>query len=189
MGTRNLTAVMIDGEYKIAQYGQWDGYPSGQGVTALNFLRTANLDAFADKVRATRFISEDESRAAWAECGANPDSDFVSMAVANIHDTKYPELSRDTGAKILNLVLTAPPGIGLVNSIAFASNALYCEYAYVIDLDKGTFELYRGFDNGLSAEGERFSNGIRWWKTFPLESLPTEEEFLAATEENEEEAA
>ena len=27
MGTRNLTAVYLDGEYKIAQYGQWDGLP------------------------------------------------------------------------------------------------------------------------------------------------------------------
>lgn len=26
MGTRNLTVVYIDGKYKVAQYGQWDGY-------------------------------------------------------------------------------------------------------------------------------------------------------------------
>lgn len=32
MGTRNLTAVYIDGEYKVAQYGQWDGYPEGPGA-------------------------------------------------------------------------------------------------------------------------------------------------------------
>lgn len=25
MGTRNLTAVYLDGQYKVAQYGQWDG--------------------------------------------------------------------------------------------------------------------------------------------------------------------
>lgn len=35
MGTRNLTAVYLDGQYKVAQYGQWDGYPEGQGITAL----------------------------------------------------------------------------------------------------------------------------------------------------------
>lgn len=31
MGTRNLTAVYLDGQYKVAQYGQWDGYPEGRG--------------------------------------------------------------------------------------------------------------------------------------------------------------
>jgi hypothetical protein len=46
MGTRNATIVIKDNKTKVAQYGQWDGYPSGQGVTALNFLRQANLSQF-----------------------------------------------------------------------------------------------------------------------------------------------
>ena len=37
MGTRHLIAVMADGKYQVAQYGQWDGYPSGQGVSVLTF--------------------------------------------------------------------------------------------------------------------------------------------------------
>ncbi len=45
-GTRNLTCVVVGGEYKVAQYGQWDGYPSGQGLTALNFLRGMDREAF-----------------------------------------------------------------------------------------------------------------------------------------------
>ena len=38
MGTRHLIAVQLDGEYKIAQYGQWDGYPDGKGIDVLHFL-------------------------------------------------------------------------------------------------------------------------------------------------------
>ena len=38
MGTQNLTSVWFEGKYRIAQYGQFDGYPSGQGLTVLHFL-------------------------------------------------------------------------------------------------------------------------------------------------------
>lgn len=40
MGTRNLT-IVIDkqGALKVAQYGQWDGYPSGQGAVVLEFAK------------------------------------------------------------------------------------------------------------------------------------------------------
>ena len=34
MGTRGLTMVVSKGKTRVAQYGQWDHYPSGQGRTA-----------------------------------------------------------------------------------------------------------------------------------------------------------
>lgn len=42
MGTRNLTVVIKKAKPVVAQYGQWDGYPSGQGATVLNFLKSRN---------------------------------------------------------------------------------------------------------------------------------------------------
>lgn len=46
MGTRHLTCVVKNNEYKVAQYGQWDGYPSGQGVNILNFLKEMSQEKF-----------------------------------------------------------------------------------------------------------------------------------------------
>ena len=31
MGTRHITTVVAEGEFVVAQYGQWDGYPTGAG--------------------------------------------------------------------------------------------------------------------------------------------------------------
>jgi hypothetical protein len=35
MGTRHLIAVQLGGEYRVAQYGQWDGYPDSAGIDVL----------------------------------------------------------------------------------------------------------------------------------------------------------
>ena len=45
MGTRHLICAHKDGKYPIAQYGQWDGYPEGQGVDVLSFLHSPLVPA------------------------------------------------------------------------------------------------------------------------------------------------
>ena len=61
MGTRNLTMVVDKtGETKIAQYGQWDGYPFGQGLTVLHFLSDKNsVDKLQEKLKLVRFLDID----------------------------------------------------------------------------------------------------------------------------------
>lgn len=39
MGTRNITRVICNGEVKINQYCQWDGYPTGRGEEVMQFMR------------------------------------------------------------------------------------------------------------------------------------------------------
>nr|DAN70796.1 MAG TPA: hypothetical protein [Caudoviricetes sp.] len=70
MGTRNLTAVYLDGQYKVAQYGQWDGYPEGQGITALTFLRDKmDLELFKEALRNSSYIPSEELTALWKQYG------------------------------------------------------------------------------------------------------------------------
>ena len=72
MGTRHLTIVAAAGGYPVAQYGQWDGYPSGQGVTALNFLKTLTPEQRAEfkaKCLATGTATEAELKAELKEKG------------------------------------------------------------------------------------------------------------------------
>jgi len=51
MGTRHLICVVLDNEYRVAQYGQWDGYLTGQGKEIVNFLLTCDLTKFKDKIK------------------------------------------------------------------------------------------------------------------------------------------
>lgn len=196
MGTRNLTVVYLDGEYKIAQYGQWDGYPEGQGMTALNFLRSMDEEKFKSALRNSSFISGDELTALWKQYGAD-DNGMVSLDDADRMKKDHPEYSRDTGATILQMVQDHPDGMMLQNQIGFAAYGLFCEWAWVVDLDKRTFEGYRGFGSEPLTEQDRFYflrdleengySGVRLVAEWSIDELPSDEDFLAAFKEDDEE--
>jgi hypothetical protein len=146
MGTRNLTVVKLDGKVKVAQYCQWDGYPTGQGITIAEFLpkiRTRKQMAdFKAKLRDVKFISSKKHQSLWAECGAD-DSGWVNMDVSNQFRKKYPELHRDTGAAVLELIRSGNVTM-LTNQIKFLKDSTWCEYAYEIDLNRRTVKVYTG---------------------------------------------
>lgn len=199
MGTRHLIAVQIDGQYKVAQYGQWDGYPSGQGLDVLAFCRTMDRKAFERKVRAAQWISAEELTRLWREAGASEDG-FIAYDKAQAFSKRRPELSRDTGADILSIVMNSDDGIQLKNSIAFAADSLFCEFAYVIDLDGGTLEVFKGFNEKPLQAGERFASlpitddcakgysQVKLMKAYRLDQLPTNDDFLKDLEPQQEPA-
>jgi hypothetical protein len=189
MGTRHLICVFKDNEYKVAQYGQWDGYPGGQGVRILKFLREEMVrPAFDSGVAKLRWLAEREI-------------EELNREQVNLAD--YPELSRDTSAELLPLILQSSEQnnrpIKLINHIEFAKDSLFCEWAYVIDLDKNTLEVYKGFNKQPLDSKERFYSEkepnvshredqyypVALVKKYELDALPTEEAFLSEFQEDE----
>lgn len=174
MGTRHLIAVVSSGVFKVANYGQWDGYPSGQGQEVLRFLGEADLAAFKAKVDQCRPLTAGE---------------IAAVEATKDWPTVYPHLSRDAGAKVLTMVADSENGLGLVLTPEFAADSLFCEWAYVIDLDAGTFEVYKGFqrkDREREVRG-RFKDlptdnpdylPVGLYRTYRLDSLPSKEDFL-----------
>lgn len=201
MGTRHLVAVYENYECKIAQYGQWDGYPSGQGIDALKFCRenlleNENLQKFKSQLNKVRFVTSEEYAKLWEEIGININANngYVTFAESEFFHTKYPYFSRDNGADILRMVFKSSDDeneILMKNSINFAADSIFCEWAYVIDLDKMTFEVFKGF-NTLTLDKtnpkERFAylvpdreNGykpIKFLNEFSIYNLPSNEVFL-----------
>jgi len=189
MGTRNLTCVVLDGEYRVAQYGQWDGDPEGQGATILEFLRTRDLKEFAKQVAKCSFIANQSYYDDLCkELGIKTRDCWISTDDARRFGALHPELSRDTGGKILELIQNAQNGLILDNDIGFVNNSLFCEWAYVVDLDKGTLEVYKGCNKRRLGKDQRFYSDappddkyypIRLAKAFDLNALPTRDKFLA----------
>jgi hypothetical protein len=163
MGTRNLTIVKNNlGETKIAQYGQWDGYPSYSGIQALNFLRDEyNQTLLNVKLDLVQFVGDEEVDTLYKQYESTDweNKDFLNA---------YPGLHRDTGVKILEVVANATAPIKSVDNTEFAKDELFCEGIYEVDFSTNKFiSTYDG-------------KVIR----FDLDSLPTDEEYLASFEKD-----
>lgn len=138
MGTRHLVSVVSKGQTKIAQYGQWDGYPTATGVDIQDFLDGANLDAFRSRVDSLEWWDDNDVRTIWEQAGAK--DGWVSLEDADKVKARYPELSRDTGSEILWLVLSRKV-TKVVDDSSFADDDVFCEYHYLLNLDDNTISL------------------------------------------------
>ncbi|KAI5290548.1 hypothetical protein KEM54_001212 [Ascosphaera aggregata] len=93
-----------------------------------------------------------------------------------------PSLDHGTGADILELIQAATPVrmLLLYLDYDFVNNTIYCEHAYVIDLDeRGSFELYIGQEPKHQATEFRFKQFgspndtiPKFLTSFPLDDLP-----------------
>ena len=197
MGTRHLVMVVAEGQIKVANYGQWDGYITGQGITALKFLRDKmNHELFTQKALACTWITPEEHDAIMVSCGAEPKSEWISMDVSNRVKEGFPHLHRDCGANILEYVQDSKNGLKLADSTTFAGDSLFCEWAYVVDMDKNMFEVYSGYSKEplvasdrfyfLQEEGNEYSPE-KLIKSYSLDNLPTNEQFIEDFSDSEEE--
>ena len=164
MGTRNLTIVKANDEIKVAQYCQWDGYPSGQGATILNFLKNADLEHFKHVVSLLGQYSDRGIENLWKEMGADG-SGFVSLDISDKFKEKYPHLHRDCGADILQMIYDKDIFKVRLDE-DFLNDSLFCEWAYTIDLDENVLKVHNG--------------GHHVIKEYPLDKLklPTLKKFV-----------
>ena len=158
MGTRNLTVVKnAVGTTKIAQYGQWDGYPSYSGIQALEFLRDeGNQTLLHAKLDLVQFVGDEEVDTLYKQFETTDweNKDFLNA---------YPGLHRDTGIKILEVVANAIAPIKTVDNTEFVNDDLFCEGVYEVDFSTKKFTTIYA-DNKVS---------------YDLDDLPSDEEYLA----------
>lgn len=193
MGTRNLTAVKYEGDYRIAQYGQWDGYPGGQGSRILKFLRKeGNLEKLKKALSRVRFLDKEGEDKEFIEDYNERAPQWSSEPDNRTSEQKEwwgTYMNRDLGAQILkNVAESEDEEIILDNDIKFAEDSLFCEWAYVIDIDKGTLEVYTGFNETPLHPSDRFYredfepddkyHPVVLLHLWSLDELPDQEEFI-----------
>lgn len=169
MGTRSSIMVIHKDEIKISQYSQWDGYPTGVGKSILDILNDQNFDIIKFKQNLDNInpLTSEEIKS------INEDSNWPS---------KYPQFNRETGPDILKMILDGKIDKVLLLS-DFVYDSLFCEWAYVIDLDKELLEIYKGFNKYKLDKSERFYKddpnnkgyyACKLFGIFSLKNLPSQ---------------
>ncbi|KAK4234299.1 hypothetical protein C8A03DRAFT_18773 [Achaetomium macrosporum] len=177
MGTRHLVCVFWKGRWVLAQYGGSDGFPEGRGIRILKFLSVAhNIEKLKAGLDHVYYPTEEELDAIWDECQAW-DANWRAQHFYSEYGMKgvnqlYPSLASDASARILGMIARAaqtqeedgaedgaekdPKKIPVQLQLEFANESLFCEWAYVVELDKEVFEVYYG--NERKHDGHRFKD-------------------------------
>jgi hypothetical protein len=139
MGTRHITKVIKDNKVVVSQYGQWDGYPSGQGLTCYFFLQDDNNIENLRKNIKNIFYPTDEQLQEYSAPFTN-ENGMMDWESGKAFSEKYPSLTRDTGAEILRVIADSGDGlVPIVLDTDFENDALMCEGIYEINLDTNRF--------------------------------------------------
>ena len=165
MGTRNLTKVIDkDGITRVAQYGQWDGYPTGQGVSMLSFISEYGmLDKISKALAKCRWIEQAEIDQMWFRFQEVTKFEEARKEFNGFH-LIYPSLSRDTATDILKVIVYSNEDVMLSDESSFENDGLMCEGIYTLNYQTREF--------------------ISWFNgdtvTVSIDKLPTVEEYLAS---------
>jgi hypothetical protein len=94
MGTRHLVCAIVNNQFRLAQYGQWDGYPEGQGATVCDFIKNNNMTWFR-----CRLLEIEEEKNLNKIVEAYCDGEWMTMEQSDNFKKDYPQFHRDTGGK------------------------------------------------------------------------------------------
>lgn len=177
MGTRHLICVVTDGEFKVAQYGQWDGYLDGHGIQIAKFIKKTDMEEFKRRVEQIQLLDGSDIEKIYTKDYLNDD----------------PVFSRNTGSRILTQIMNRPIQY-LVNNLDFANDSLFCEWCYIIDLDEKLLEIYEGFNKEPLCDDARFycetpnKSGyypVKLYRSLAFDGIVTEMEKLIEEYNNE----
>lgn len=144
MGTRGIFGLVCDGEEKL-MYNHWDSYPDSLGNRVTEFISHVNevngLDVLRDKCSALKLMDENKKPTATQKRKYKRYAD-TSVGGGSLDDWYVLLRNLQSGHMLWELYG------GYVKHITdnkkFMKDGVFCEYAYIIDLDKESFIFHDG---------------------------------------------
>jgi hypothetical protein len=182
MGTRGAVGVKVDGKYKVT-YNHWDSYPDGLGKEVVEFCQKVHdengWETLKKNMKQVSLVSDRKKAAVkWQQAY----SEYCDTSVSKGTPSDWYCLLRNLqGVAILEAIYSGKVS-HMINSFSFLKDSLFCEYAYIINLDSGYLEFYQGFNTkkdfysplpvpqALRKKGDKYYP-VRFVGKIPLESI------------------
>jgi hypothetical protein len=134
-------AFAHDGKLK-AMYNHWDSYPSGLGTDIVKWVINQNGDFSAAIEQFDRLEAIDEDV---------PPTEDQKLALLRYLNLNVSSRTSDDWYSLLRETQGNPTetlkAVYFVDGSDFGGDSLFCEWGYVVDLDRKVLEVYKGFVN------------------------------------------
>jgi len=146
MGTRAAFGFRINGIDKVT-YNHFDGYAEGLGSIVFTFAQSTSIKDLREVAERLQLVSEQD------ECPAD-----LAAKYALFSDLSVGNQSTKDWYCVLHQVQGHPQywmeGVDhMIDSSCFLEDSLFCEFAYIIDLDEEVLEVYKGYNKNPKAPG------------------------------------
>ena len=157
MGTRGAYGF-VKGEVKKVTYNHYDSYPSYLGEKIKDFLVNTSKEEIEEIF--DRIILVDENSKVFEDVK----EDFLNTGVST--GTDWYSYLRETQGRLD--VYKNEKFKYMIDSQDFLNDGLFCEWAYIYDLDKEELCIYEGCNK---VEGEKDEYSVDLIKIVPYEEL------------------
>lgn len=140
MGTRGAIGFRFRGQDKVT-YNHFDSYPTGIGEDVFKVARDFDDEQLAGAFQRIVLVNEDEP----------PTPELIERYAPLFYGGN---VSRQTPEEWYSLLRNAQGHLDvfvkgdldhMIDSHEFLTDGLFCEWAYIINLDERVVEVYRGF--------------------------------------------
>lgn len=151
MSTNGALGFRINKKDKI-MYNHMDSYPHGLGNDVLEFIRSYSLENIKQKALEIVMVNSDTS----------PNEKQIKLCqpwtvggIGSVDNLDWYSLLRGVQGNLSAYMNGLPY---MKDSQGFLCNSLYCEYAYIINLDTNELEFYSGFNKKCRKTKGRYAN-------------------------------
>lgn len=151
MGTRGLYGFRKNEQDKTS-YNHFDSYPEGLGADVLKFIQNhsvAEMNEFYDRII---MVNEDATPTDEQKENCRKNG-FVNLNVSNQSENDWYCLLRNVQGYLVDLYKCEFPY--MIDNSDFIKDSLFCEYAYIINLDTNVLEFYKGWQH-VPQDGNRY---------------------------------